>query len=304
MNSPLINFQKIKPQEQIYLLDIDGHYIEQYLDKVISISVRDIEHIPYFRFLVAHEFEQIFGIKDILLNALKESETGAVLIKFRLYKPQEDIDIKLSTALAYLLGIPNVDPLSGKHYATFTIKHTDTQMPELLRQYEAFKLHTDGAYMKKVPDWIFFMKMAETAARGGRSKLLHINCWDDFDYFYNHPINTRMVKFLSNPNSNTTTRYEENDENSSVYAPLLKVENNQKSIRFINRFIHPKNLEEAQFIHKIQCSLESSKNSLEIDIPVGCILVINNHRWLHGRNSFEVDNDLMRKLMRQRGNWS
>ena len=176
MNSPLISFQKIKPHQQIYLLDIDGYCIEQYLDKVINISVRDIEYIPYFRFLVAHEFEQIIGLKDILLNALKEAETGAILIKFHHYKPQEDNDIKLSTALSYLLGTPNIDPLSGKYYAIFTIKHTDMQMPELFRQYEAFKLHTDGAYMKKVPDWIFFMKMAETAARGGKSKLLHINC--------------------------------------------------------------------------------------------------------------------------------
>ena len=96
----------------------------------------------------------------------------------------------------------------------------------------------------------------------------------------------------------------DNDENSGIYSPLLNINDLHKSIRFVDRFIHPKNLEEAEFIYEFQNSLENSKGILEIDIPVGCILIVNNHRWLHGRQQFGIDSGLTRKLMRQRGNWA
>lgn len=91
--------------------------------------------------------------------------------------------------------------------------------------------------------------------------------------------------------------------NNSIYSSLLNIKEQHKSIRFVDRFIHPKNLEEAEFIYEFQNSLENSTGILEIDIPVGCILIVNNHRWLHGRKQFEIDDGLTRKLMRQRGNW-
>lgn len=299
-----MHFQKIEQLKRIHSINIEGRYIDEYLDKVKNISVRDIEYIPYLRFLIAREFEQLFKIKDMLLSVLNERETGAILINLHCYGSNEDPFIKLSTAISHLLGVPNIDPLSGKHYATFTVKHTDIQMPNLLRPYEAFKMHTDGAYRKKVPDWIFFMKMEEEGASGGQSKLLHIDDWDNFDYFYNHPINKKMVKFFSSSDSNkAVARYQDNNEHNSVYSSLLKIENNQKSIRFVDRFIHPENLEEAEFIYEFQNSLEHSKSIVEIDIPVGSVLLVNNHRWLHGRKQFEINNGLTRKLMRQRGNW-
>ncbi len=305
LNKLPINFQKTNLLKRIYSINIEDNYLYEYLDKVRNISVRDIEYIPYFRFLMAREFEQIFKIKDTLLNVLNERETSAILINCNHCDINEDPHIKISTAISHLLGIPNIDPLSGKHYGIFTIKDTDLQVPNLLRPYEAFKMHTDGAYMKKVPDWIFFMKMEERRATGGQSKLLHIDDWNDFDYFYNHPINKNTVKFLSHPDSKTAmVSQPDNDENSGIYSSLLNINDLHKSIRFVDRFIHPKNLEEAEFIYEFQNSLENSKGILEIDIPVGCILIVNNHRWLHGRQQFGIDSGLTRKLMRQRGNWA
>ncbi|HAU1857231.1 TPA: carbon starvation induced protein CsiD, partial [Legionella pneumophila] len=56
-------------------------------------------------------------------------------------------------------------------------------------------------------------------------------------------------------------------------------------------------------IYQIQHSLEASNHILEIDIPIGSILLINNRFWLHGRMEFQKNSALSRTLMRQRGSF-
>ncbi|MEO8402822.1 MAG: carbon starvation induced protein CsiD [Gammaproteobacteria bacterium] len=259
--TPSINLKKLGNLIRVYSITMEDGYIKEYLNKISNISIKDMEYIPYLRFLAAREFEHIFKIKDILLKILSDPNTGAFLIDFNHFNISEEMQITLSTAISHLLGVPSIDPLSGKYYASFTVKHTDAQLPNLLRPYETFKMHTDGAYMKKVSDWIFFMKLEEKEAAGGQTRLLHINDWNDFDYFHIHPINKTMLKFFSSPDSNVSTaRYDYNEESNSVYSSILNVDNNYKSIRFIDRFIHPKNLEEAEFVYELQKSLENSKN--------------------------------------------
>ena len=182
--------------------------------------MRDLEHIPYFRFILAREFENTVKIKNTMLTVLSSYESGSFLVNFNEEYMDEDDLIKLSTAISYLLGNSNIDPVSGMYYATFTVKHNDAlqRSPSLLRAYEDFKMHTDGAYLKEVPDWIFFMKMEEVGAIGGESKLLHIDDWGDFDHFYNHPINKNKIKFFANPDSNKTIDRHTNHEEIILYT--------------------------------------------------------------------------------------
>jgi protein CsiD len=300
--TPITHLTQLKNLMRIHSIHIKSDYIIEYLNKISVISIRDLEHIPYFRFLIAREFESMFQIKDILLEILNDYNTGALLLNLN-NDLNEEHYVKLSTAISHLLGIPDIDPLSGKYYATFTVTHTGKQLPSLLRPYETFKMHTDGAYMKKIPDWIFFMKMAEVGVTGGQSRLLHIEDWNEFDYFYHHPANKNKIKFFSHPDSNTTTQRHptDPDKNNFVYSSILDLHDSYKSIRFIDRFMHPNNLAEAEFIFELQSSLENNNAILEVNIPVGSMLIVNNHHWLHGRKQFQINETLNRKLMRQRG---
>ena len=61
--------------------------------------------------------------------------------------------VKLSTAIAHLIGIPNHDSMAGKYYARFTVKHEDKSDSYLRKAYTNMDLHTDGTYVKEVTDW-------------------------------------------------------------------------------------------------------------------------------------------------------
>ncbi len=43
---------------------------------------------------------------------------------------------------------------------------------------------------------------------------------------------------------------------------------------------------------------------LSVPMPVGSMLVMHNHFWLHGRDKFVPHPDLCRELLRQRGHFT
>ena len=57
--------------------------------------------------------------------------------------------VKLSTAIAYLIGNPNHDAMAGKYYARFFVKHEDKSDSYLRKAYTNMDLHTDGTYVKE-----------------------------------------------------------------------------------------------------------------------------------------------------------
>ena len=50
-------------------------------------------------------------------------------------------------------------------------------------------------------------------------------------------------------------------------------------------------------------SLYWFKNVIELELPVGNLVVLNNLFWLHGRAPFEKNPNLNRELLRQRGHF-
>ena len=69
--------------------------------------------------------------------------------------------VKLSTAIAHLIGTPNHDSMAGKYYARFIVKHEDKSDSYLRKPYTNMDLHTDGTYVKEVTDWLLMTKIDE-----------------------------------------------------------------------------------------------------------------------------------------------
>ena len=65
-------------------------------------------------------------------------------------KINDNFLVKLSTAIAHLIGVPNHDSMAGKYYARFVVKHEDKSDSYLRKAYTNMDLHTDGTYVKKL----------------------------------------------------------------------------------------------------------------------------------------------------------
>ena len=96
--------------------------------------------------------------------------------------------VKLSTAVAYLLGIPNHDSMAGKYYARFYVKHEDVSDSYLRKAYRNMDLHTDGTYVKEKTDWLVMTKLEEKNVEGGETAMLHLDDWEHCDDFSNDPV--------------------------------------------------------------------------------------------------------------------
>ena len=73
-----------------------------------------------------------------------------------------------------MVGIPNFDSMTGKYYARFHVKHSDSSDSYLRKAYRNLDLHTDGTFVKEKTDWLLMTKMEEINVKGGESTLLKI----------------------------------------------------------------------------------------------------------------------------------
>ena len=96
--------------------------------------------------------------------------------------------VKLSTAIAHLIGIPNHDAMAGKYYARFFVKHEDKSDSYLRKAYTNMDLHTDGTYVKEVTDWLLMTKIKEQYVKGGETAMLHLDDWEHCEDLFNDPV--------------------------------------------------------------------------------------------------------------------
>ena len=75
-------------------------------------------------------------------------------------------------------------------------------------------------------------------------------------------------------------------------------------ISYIDQFPEPKNMRQGNFLQKLSDSLEESSNKIVTELPVGSMIVANNHFWLHGRKPFKENKNLSRELLRIRGKFN
>ncbi len=113
------------------------------------------------------------------------------------------------------------------------------------------------------------------------------------------------MRFMLPPPSDPRQQQWGNHAKSEVRErPLFFERHGGLSMRFVDQFVHPRNLEEALFVRDLCASLGAARGKEYVTIPVGSILMLNNNVWLHGREPFEQNPELHREIVRMRGSLS
>ena len=283
------------------IVDID--ISEEILNKLIfpfnKFDITALEYKPFTRFTIAKSLDDLSGNKlsKFLNKIIRDRNTGCFIIKPKklISKIDEFFFVKLSTAVAYLIGNPNHDAMAGKYYARFHVKHEDKSDSYLRKAYTNMDLHTDGTYVKEKTDWLLMSKLEEKNVEGGETAMLHLDDWEHCDELFNDPIAKEDFIWSSPKSKNIDYKVEH---------PVFSSDQNGKpQISYIDQFPVPKNMKQGTFLQKLSDSLEESNNKVITKLPVGSSVVANNYFWLHGRKPFKENKDLSRELLRIRGSF-
>jgi protein CsiD len=230
-------------------------------------------------------------------SIIRNRSTGCFVIgpKNITTKINDKFLVKLSTAIAHLIGTPNHDAMAGKYYARFTVKHEDKSDSYLRKAYTNMDLHTDGTYVKEVTDWLLMTKIDEQNVQGGETAMLHLDDWEHCEDLYNDPIGKQNFIWGSPKSKNIDYKVKH-----SVFS---SDENGKPNISYIDQFPEPKNMEQGNFLQRLSDGLEESKNKAITKLPVGSSIIANNYFWLHGRKPFKENEELSRELLRIRGSF-
>ena len=260
-------------------------------------TILSLEYKPFTRFSLAKSLDEVFENKlsKTLSEILNDRKTGTAIIEPEIHNKKFDKDflVKLSTGLAYLVGNPNFDSMTGKYYARFHVKHQDSSDSYLRKAYTNLDLHTDGTYVKEKTDWLIMTKMEENNVSGGESVILHLDDWEHLEDLSKDPIGQQNFTWGSPKSKNVEYKVE--------HPVFSKDKNGKPIISYIDQFPEPKNMDQGLFLQKLSDALEESKNKISFPLPVGSTIFSNNYFWLHGRKAFKEHSGLSRELLRIRG---
>jgi protein CsiD len=275
-------------------ISIDPAALRAFYRLSARVDVQNLEYVPFMRFVLAQSLAACVGegFGPTLRALLADRATGGFTLGVEDVTSDHDRFVKLATAIGHLLGPANHDSMSGKFYARFIVKHTDASDSYLRQAYRLFTLHTDGTFVDEATDWLLMMKFTEQYAVGGESRLLHLDDWEERDLYSKHRLARNPIRYKA-PGSKQV----ENDVLRSTFFDS----DHGLSISFIDQFAQPGSLDEARYLHDMSASMEKSRATSEVPLPVGDLVVLNNYFWLHGRASFETNEKLHRELLRIRG---
>ena len=276
---------------------------EEILNKLIfpfhKFTIQALEYKPFTRFTIAKSLDELFSNKlsKLIHSILTDRNTGCFIVMPEVINRKFDDTflVKLSTALAYLIGVANFDDMTSKYYARFFIKHEDNSDSYLRKAYTNMDLHTDGTYVKEKTDWLLMTKLEEKNVEGGESVMLHLDDWEHCKEFSNDPIGKQNFVWGSPKSKNVDYKIEH-----SVFSSDKE---GRSQISYIDQFPEPKNMEQGNFLQKLSDALEESKNKVVLPLSAGSVIVANNYFWLHGRRSFKENKNLSRELLRIRGHF-
>ena len=284
---------------KIVNIKIDNEILDKLVFPFNKFDITALEYKPFTRFTIAKSLDDLTlnKLSKVMNSIVRDRNTGCFIFSPKNInsKINQTFLIKLSTAIAHLIGIPNYDSMAGKYYARFHVKHEDRSDSYLRKAYINMDLHTDGTYVKEKTDWLLMTKLEEKNAFGGETTLLHLDDWEHCEDLYNDPISKQNLLWGSPKSKKIDYKVE--------HPVFFEDENNRVQISYIDQFPEPKNMEQGVFLQKLSDALEESKNKIIIKLPVGSSLVVNNYFWLHGRKPFKENKDLSRELMRIRGSF-
>ena len=283
--------------KRIINIDIENEIIEKLIFPFNKFDLTALELKPFTRFTIAKSLDDLTDNKlgRLMNSIIRNRSTGCFIIgpKNISSKINDKFLVKLSTAIAHLIGIPNYDSMAGKYYARFLVKHEDKSDSYLRKAYRNMDLHTDGTYVKETTDWLLMSKLDEQNVQGGETAMLHLDDWEHCDDLYNNPIGRQNFTWGSPKSKNVDYKVEH-----PIFFPD---KNGEPQISYIDQFPEPKNMDQGNFLQKLSDALEESKNKVITKLPVGCSIIANNYFWLHGRRSFRENEELRRELLRIRG---
>ena len=276
---------------------------DEILDKLIfpfnKFDITALEYKPFTRFTIAKSLDDLTSNKlSKLLNSIvRDRNTGCFIIgpKNISSKITDNFLVKLSTAIAHLIGNQNHDAMAGKYYARFHVKHEDKSDSYLRKAYINMDLHTDGTYVKEVTDWLLMTKIEEHNVEGGETTMLHLDDWEHCEDLFNDPISKQNFIWGSPKSKNIGYKVEH---------PVFSTdEKGRPNISYIDQFPEPQNMDQGNFLQKLSDGLEESKNKVITKLGAGSTIVANNYFWLHGRRPFKENKELSRELLRIRGSF-
>ncbi|MDC3384951.1 glutarate dioxygenase GlaH [Candidatus Pelagibacter sp.] len=290
---------KHQSSNRIINIQIENEILKKLLEKFSRFDLTAIEYKPFTRFTIAKYLDDSSDnqLSKLLNEILNDRNSGCFVIQpENLNSKIDDVFlVKLSTAVAHLIGNPNHDAMAGKYYARFHVKHEDKSDSYLRKAYTNMDLHTDGTYVKEITDWLLMSKLEEKNVEGGETAMLHLDDWEYCEELFNDPIGKQNFVWGSPKSKNIDYKVEH-----PIFFSDLE---GKPQISYIDQFPEPKNMEQGLFLQKLSDSLESSKKKIITKLPVGSAIVANNHFWLHGRKPFKENLGLSRELLRIRGNF-
>ena len=272
---------------------------DEAMDMVVSActghSVLNLEYTPFARLVLAGQISEVLGEPFVLLlrKVLHDRATGGLTLGLQGRSNDPELFVVLATAIVHLIGIPNFDAMTGKYYARFVVQHEDSSDSYLRKAYRKLYLHTDGTYVNEITDWLLMMKMAEQNAKGGRSRLLHLDDWEDLQRYSQHPLASYPFTYKAPPSKNVDVEVKR--------QTFFPDEEGRPCLCFIDQFVYPETREQGAWLSDMLNSMESSSATKAISLPVGEFVMLNNRFWAHGREAFAPDPGLFRELMRLRG---
>ena len=294
-----IDIQKHDKSNRIIKLSLENDIIDKLIFPFNKFDLTALELKPFTRFTLAKSLDDLTNNKlsELMNSIIRDRSTGCFIIgpKNITAKINDTFLVKLSTAIAHLIGVPNHDAMAGKYYARFHVKHEDTSDSYLRKAYRNMDLHTDGTYVKDVTDWLIMTKIDEQNVEGGETAMLHLDDWEHCDDLYNDPVGRQNFVWGSPKSKNIDYKVEH---------PVFSTdEDGRPTISYIDQFPEPQNMDQGNFLQRLSDGLEESKNKIITKLPVGFSVIANNYFWLHGRKPFKENKELSRELLRIRGSF-
>ncbi len=160
-----IDIQKHDKSNRIIKISLENDIIDKLIFPFNKFDLTALELKPFTRFTLAKSLDDLTNNKlsKLMNSIIRDRSTGCFIIgpKNITAKINDTFLVKLSTAIAHLIGVPNHDAMAGKYYARFHVKHEDSSDSYLRKAYRNMDLHTDGTYVKDVTDWLIMTKIDE-----------------------------------------------------------------------------------------------------------------------------------------------
>ena len=285
--------------KRIIKIDIEDEIIDKLIFPFNKFDLTALELKPFTRFTIAKSLDDLTNnqLSKLMNSIIRDRSTGCFVIGPKKITPKinDKFLVKLSTALAHLIGIPNHDSMAGKYYARFVVKHEDKSDSYLRKAYRNMDLHTDGTYVKDVTDWLIMTKIDEQNVEGGETAMLHLDDWEHCDDLYEDPVGKQNFVWGSPKSKNIDYKVE--------HPVFSSDKEGRPTISYIDQFPEPQNMEQGNFLQRLSDGLEESKNKIVTKLPVGYSVIANNYFWLHGRKPFKENTELSRELLRIRGSF-